>query len=139
LIAGRQSFVSETVGANAAYRRYVESAKASGYLVRVVFVGLRSAEQSIARVALRVSMGGHSIQEADIRRRWPAVHANLIWFATHADILDVYANADDGAAPRIIARLRAGQIKYLDPAALPEVTKVLAPLQSDTSITPPSA
>ncbi len=129
LIAGRQSLVSETVGANAAYRRYVESAKASGYLIRVVFVGLRSAEQSIARVALRVRMGGHSIQEADIRRRWPAVHANLTWFATHADILDVYANADDGAAPRIIARLRAGQIEYLDPAVLPEVTKVFAPLQ----------
>ena len=48
---------------------------------------------------------------------------------THADMLDVYANADDGAAPRIIARLRAGQIEYLDPAVLPEVTKVFAPLQ----------
>jgi predicted ABC-type ATPase len=127
LIAGRQSFVSETVGANAAYRRYIENAKASGYVIRVVFVGLRSAEQSIARVALRVRMGGHSIQEADVRRRWPAVHVNLNWFATHADILDVYANADDGAAPRIIARVRAGQSEYLDPAVLPDVTKVLAP------------
>ena len=93
LLASRQSFVSETVGANAAYRRYVESAKAAGYLVRVVFVGLRSAEQSMARVALRVSMGGHSIPTPDIRRRWPAVHANLTWFAAHADMLDVYANA----------------------------------------------
>ena len=30
LLACRQSFVSETVGANAAYRRYVQGAKAAG-------------------------------------------------------------------------------------------------------------
>ena len=30
LLACRQSFVSETVGANAAYRRYVQDAKAAG-------------------------------------------------------------------------------------------------------------
>ena len=128
LLATRQSFVSETVGANAAYRRYVEGAKAAGYVVRVVFVGLGSAEQSIARVALRVSVGGHSIPTPDIRRRWPAVHANLTWFATHADMLDVYANAEDGAAPRVIARVRTGQIEMLDETALPSVTEALAPL-----------
>ena len=128
LLAHRQSFVSETVGANAAYRRYVESAKAAGYLVRIIFVGLRSAEQSIARVALRVSVGGHSIPTPDIYRRWPAVHANLTWFATQADMLDVYANAEDGAAPRVIAQARAGQVEMLDATALPSVTEALAPL-----------
>jgi predicted ABC-type ATPase len=128
LLAARQSFVSETVGANAAYRRYVEAAKTAGYLVRVVFVGLRSAEQSIARVALRVSLGGHSIPTTDIHRRWPAVHVNLTWFATYADILDVYANAEDGAAPRIISRVRAGRIEMLDATALPAVTEALASL-----------
>lgn len=128
LLATRQSFVSETVGANAAYRRYVEGAKVAGYVVRVVFVGLRSAEQSIARVALRVSVGGHSIPTPDIRRRWPAVHANLTWFAVHADMLDVYANAEDGAAPRLIARVRAGRVAMLNEAALPSVTEALAPL-----------
>ena len=126
LLASRQSFVSETVGASAAYRRYVESAKAAGYLVRVVFVGLRSAEQSMARVALRVSMGGHSIPTPDIRRRWPAVHANLTWFAAYADMLDVYANAEDGVAPKIIARMRTGRIEMLDKTALPSVTEALA-------------
>lgn len=125
LLATRQSFVSETVGANAAYRRYVEVAKAAGYLVRLVFVGLRSAEQSIARVALRVSVGGHSIPTLDIVRRWPAVHANLTWFATHADMLDVYANAEDGVAPRIIARVRAGRVEMLDEVALSSVTEAL--------------
>ena len=125
LLAGRHSFISETVGANVAYRRYVEIARAAGFRVRIVFVGLGSAEQSVARVALRVGKGGHSIPEPDIRRRWPAVHANLTWFAAHADMLDVYANADDGIAPRIIARVRAGRVEQLDRAALPPVTAAL--------------
>lgn len=128
LLATRQSFISETVGANAAYRRYVDVARAAGYLIRVVFVGLRSAEQSIARVALRVSVGGHSIPTPDIHRRWPAVHGNLTWFATHADMLDAYANDEDGAAPRVIARVRAGRVEMLDEAALPSVTEALVPL-----------
>ena len=98
-------------------------------MVRVVFVGLRSAEQGIARVALRVSVGGHSIPNPDIRRRWPAVHANLAWFAIHADMLDVYDNAEDGAAPRIIARVRVGRVEMLDESALPSVTAALAPLR----------
>ena len=75
-----------------------------------------------------VSVGGHSIPTPDIRRRWPAVHANLTWFATHADMLDVYANAEDGAAPRVIARVRTGRIEMLDETALPSVTEALAPL-----------
>ena len=78
---------------------------------------------------LRVSAGGHSIPMPDIRRRWPAVHANLTWFAVHADMLDVYDNAEDGTAPRIIARVRAGQLEMLDETALPSVTEALALLQ----------
>ena len=94
-------------------------------MVRVVFVGLRTVEQSVARVALRVRMGGHTIPELDIRRRWPTVHANLAWFAAQADMLDAYANADDGIAPRIIARVCAGRIEEFDRAALPELTRAL--------------
>lgn len=130
LMAGRHSFASETVGANASYRRYVEATRAGGYLVRVVFVGLRTAEQSIARVALRVRLGGHSIPTPDILHRWPAVHANLSWFAAHADMLDAYANAEDGAAPKIVARVRAGQVEALDRTELPVVAQALAGLPS---------
>ena len=38
-------------------------------------------------------------------------------------MLDVYANAEDGVAPRIIARMRAGRVEALDEKALPEVTQ----------------
>jgi len=128
LIEARESFVSETVGANIAYRRYVSTAKQTGFFVRVMFVGLRSVEESIARVSKRVTLGGHSIPEADIRRRWPAVHANLAWFAANADLLEVFFNADDGAEPRRVGLVRQGTIEFLDHGALPEVTRALETL-----------
>jgi predicted ABC-type ATPase len=120
--------VSETVGANASYRRYVTEAKAAGYIVREMCVGLQTMEQSIARVAMRVRAGGHSIPEADIPRRWPAVHANLSWFAAHADILEIYSNAGDRAEPVSIGLVRQGAVERLDPDARPEVTRALASL-----------
>ncbi len=125
LIDARESFISETVGANASYRRYVAMAKQKGFFVRVIFVGLRSVEESIARVAKRVGMGGHSIPEADIRRRWPAVHANLTWFAVKADVLEVLFNADDRAKARSVGLVRHGIVEFLDHGALPEVTRAL--------------
>lgn len=125
LIGLRRSFVSETVGANIAYRRHVENARSAGFIVRVYFIGLRSVEQSIARVAIRVRMGGHTIPQADIRRRWPAVHANLGWFAEHANTLTVYTNAIDGGLPRVIAQVQAGIVEHLERDELPDVTLAL--------------
>ena len=55
-------------------------------------------------------------------------HGNLAWFPTHADVLDVYAYAEDAAAPGIVARVRAGRVEMLDEQALPSVMEALAPL-----------
>lgn len=57
LMAAREALVVETVFANKAYLRLMERAKAEGYGVRLLFFGLQSPEQSIARVARRVARG----------------------------------------------------------------------------------
>ena len=44
-------------------------------------------------------------------------------------MLDVYANAEDGAAPRVIGGVRIGLVETLEETALPSVTEALAPLQ----------
>ena len=75
LMQARRSLSVETVFANKAYLRLMERAKAEGYGVRLLFFGLQSPEQSIARVARRVARGGHDVPEDDIRRRWPLVAA----------------------------------------------------------------
>lgn len=124
-LAARESLIAETVLANLAYRTLCRDAQASGYVVGVVFVCLRSPEESIARVALRVSKGGHNVSETDIRRRWPKVHENLTWFAQHADWVQVYDNSGDGLAPRHIATVRQGTVTIHDAEALPLVTEAL--------------
>jgi predicted ABC-type ATPase len=70
LLAARQSFMTETVLANNSYRRICLDAKAHGWIVRLLYVGVPTIEDTIARVALRVAKGGHDVPEADIRRRW---------------------------------------------------------------------
>lgn len=43
----------------------------AGYFVLLIFVGLSSAELSIGRVLTRVSKGGHHVDEAKLRDRYP--------------------------------------------------------------------
>jgi predicted ABC-type ATPase len=127
LLNARRSFVAETVLANQAYRRICTDARNRGMMVRLVFVGVPTVEDAIARVALRIAKGGHAVAEADIRRRWPRTHENLAWFARHADAVDVFANTWD-AQPRLVAQAGAGRVVVLDSDTLPAVTQVLHPL-----------
>jgi predicted ABC-type ATPase len=128
LLATRESFVTESVLAGTSYRRLRLEAQERGWSVRLLFIGVPRVEDAIARVALRVSKGGHAVPEADIRRRWPRTHENLAWFARHADAVDVFANAARGVPPVLVARVRAGHVELLDIDALPAVTAVLRPL-----------
>ena len=127
MLATRQSFVIETVLATVAHRRLCEKAQAEGWRVRLVYIGLPSVDASIARVALRVSKGGHAVPEADIRRRWPKTHENLAWFAQHADSVEVYANAGWETPPTLVARVMVGRVRIFDPDILPAVTEALRP------------
>ena len=127
LIAARRPLVAETVLANTSYRRICETAQNQGMLVRLLYVGVPTVEDAIARVALRVSKGGHDVPEADIRRRWPRTHESLAWFARHADAVDAFANLWN-APPKLIAQAREGRTTLLDANALPAVTSALRPL-----------
>ena len=128
LLATDQSFVTESVLAGVSPRRLCLEARQNGWLVRLLFIGVPRVEDAIARVALRVSKGGHAVPEADIRRRWPRTHENLAWFARHADAVDVFANGVHGAPPVLVARVRAGHVELLDADVLPTVTAALRPL-----------
>jgi predicted ABC-type ATPase len=55
----------------------MRDARAAGYHVGLVFVVLDSVDLNILRVQERVRMGGHSIPEKDIRRRYGRALANL--------------------------------------------------------------
>lgn len=127
LLETHQPFMTESVLANNAYRRICLDAKARGWIVRLLYIGVPTVEDAIARVALRVAKGGHHVPQTDICRRWPLTHKNLAWFAQHADAVDVFANTWD-AEPKLVAHARAGRVALLDADTLPAVTQVLRPL-----------
>lgn len=66
------SFAFETTLSGKAYLRQIAQWRSSGYRVKLFFLSLPDAETAIARVALRVRQGGHSIPEGVIRRRFAA-------------------------------------------------------------------
>lgn len=127
-LAARTSFMAETVLANTAYRTLCDRAHEAGFTVELVYVAIRSVEDSIARVRLRVAMGGHDVPEKDIRRRWDLSHANLTWFARHADEVRVYDNSRPQAAPRRIAHAVGGTLVSHISGALPDIDRALATL-----------
>lgn len=86
-----------TLGANTIPRLLLEAAN-EGLHVRVWYVGLSSPELHIARVRQRVSRGGHSISDEDIRRRYERSRVNLIELIPHLMGLKVFDNST-GADP----------------------------------------
>ncbi|MEY3894888.1 MAG: hypothetical protein RLZZ214_407, partial [Verrucomicrobiota bacterium] len=59
------------------YARMIPQWKQAGYQVVLFFLQLPSEDLAVARVADRVSQGGHDIPEAVIRRRFHAGIANF--------------------------------------------------------------
>lgn len=63
-------FTQETTLSGALTARTARAAKEQGYYIRMFYVGLSSAEESLQRIANRVRKGGHGIPEEDVRRRF---------------------------------------------------------------------
>lgn len=78
LLPQKVDFAIETTLATRSYVQLVRRAQALGYKVHLIFFFLENEEQTIQRVAQRVSNGGHNIPEEDIRRRFKRGIYNLI-------------------------------------------------------------
>lgn len=93
-----KDFAFETTLATRFYANWAASLKASsGYRVSLIFLWLRDVELSIARVAARVKMGGHSIPEATIRRRFERGRKNF--FELYVPIADAWQIYNAGTEP----------------------------------------
>ncbi len=128
----REHFFETTLGGTT-IRRKLEAAIDAGFEVRIWYVGLESVELHLARVASRVTRGGHDIPEADIRRRFDNSRRNLIQLTpllTELKLFDNSAEADLlGEAlpePRLLAHLRNHRIVALtEPTKIPEWAKAI--------------
>lgn len=117
------SFCMETVFSDASGTKltFLRRARARGYTVVLVFIGLENPELCIGRVSQRVAEGGHDVPDEAIRSRYPRSLANLraaLEFVDHAFLFD---NSSCDAPYRHVATLRAGRVERRA-AALPDWT-----------------
>lgn len=116
-IAQRLDHNFETTLGGQSLARLLKQATASGYEVRIWYVGLASPEHHLARVKARVRKGGHDIPEADIRRRFDQSRLQLIQLLPHLAELRVYDNSHEadphqGLAPqpRLVLHWQRGRV-----------------------------
>lgn len=105
-----------TLGGNTISRMLREAA-AQGIKLHVWYAGLETPELHIDRVRQRVSRGGHSIPEGDIRRRYERSRLNLIELIPQLTTLRVFDNSfeadpEEGEAPKpvLVLHMEAGRI-----------------------------
>jgi predicted ABC-type ATPase len=116
-IRERLDFAFETtLGGNTIARLLAEAAR-SGIEIFVWYVGLKSPELHIERVAARVRRGGHAIPEEIIRQRYDRSRLNLVQLLPSLTALRVYDNshhadpeAGEPPIPRLVLHLEEGRI-----------------------------
>ena len=77
LLQQGQSFCFETVFSHPSKIDFVANARALGYQVIVVYIHLASSGLYRARVAQRVSEGGHNVPDEKVNSRLPRTLANI--------------------------------------------------------------
>lgn len=113
----------------------IRNLQVAGYFVLLVFVGLRSASASIARVDTRVREGGHGINVETLRRRFPKTQTAI---ASAIKVADASILADNSRTPAeafTACRVQVGLMPLFDirrgtdhpPAVITAWLEVVAP------------
>lgn len=115
LLPQKVDFAIETTLSTRSYVQLVRRAQALGYKVHLIFFFLENEEQAIARVAQRVSNGGHDIPEEDIRRRFTRGIYNLInLYMPICDSVLVYNNMRTPAQLVATKKTQTGAIDVIE-------------------------
>jgi predicted ABC-type ATPase len=100
-IAARTDFATETVFSHESKLALIDTAKAAGFRVVVMHVGVDDADISVERVNARVDEGGHPVPEDKIRTRYernvPLIREAIL----RADIGLVYDNSPLNSKPKL--------------------------------------
>jgi len=101
-VRNRKSFAFETTLSGRSYLHKIRQWQELGYHVKLLFLSLPNADVAIARVAARVSQGGHNISENIIRRRFDSGLKNFdTMYKHHVDAWMLYDNSE--SKPRVLA------------------------------------
>ena len=99
LASERKDFAFESTLSSKTFAKFISLCKGAGYLVSIYYFSLRSGDDAVRRVRHRVAMGGHSIPEVDIRRRFTRSAVNFFdLYVPLADEFTVFDNTSDDEA-----------------------------------------
>jgi predicted ABC-type ATPase len=77
-LEARESFALESTLSGRTHAGLVRRARATGYVIQLNYLWLPNVALAIRRVRQRVRKGGHSVPEADIRRRFSRSLQHLV-------------------------------------------------------------
>jgi predicted ABC-type ATPase len=102
LTRGRQSFGFETTLASRSFAPRIRVLLRNGYECHLLFLWLPAADLAVARVAHRVRLGGHTVPEQTIRRRYRSGLRNF--FELYQPLTTTWRMYDNSMhEPRLIA------------------------------------
>lgn len=107
LANNNENFAFETTLASKTFAPWIAKLKTEqGYCFHLTFLLLNSADLAVLRVAERVKMGGHSVPEDTIRRRFKAGLVNFFnLYLPLADSGQIYDNSDVGSPAPIASKM----------------------------------
>ena len=89
-------------------------ARSSGFEIVLVYIGTDRVETNLTRIAKRVLGGGHSVPEADVRRRYSRSFKNLLIAAVRADDVLIFDNSTEQGY-QLIGIISSPVAQWFDP------------------------
>jgi predicted ABC-type ATPase len=105
-LAERKSFSFETVMSHESKIEEMRLAKNAGYEITFIGVSLEKPELNVARVALRVSEGGHDVPKDRIIARYERTMQLMPQAILIADRSFIFDNSDSKAGPKLLVETR---------------------------------
>ena len=115
LIAAGRSFAAETVFSHPSKLDLIEAARARGYIIIVMHVGVDGPDLSVARVRLRTEEGGHDVPEEKIRARYERSASLIREAVLRADRGLVFDNSRLNAPPSQMLVFADGRLTRAEP------------------------
>lgn len=86
------NFTQETTLSGSKTLRTIKQAREHDYYIRLYYIGVNSAQESIKRISIRVEKGGHDIPAEDVLRRYNKRFDDLVAVLPYCNEVKLYDN-----------------------------------------------
>ncbi len=91
-LENRIDFTQETTLSRMKTLRTIKKARNLGYDIRMYYIAVSSAEESVKRIKNRVEKGGHNIPDEVVKRRFESCFTDLLKVLRYCDTADFFDN-----------------------------------------------